>query len=167
MKLEKKTLNYLLNMDMFIAGASLIVLIVVTFFGVLMRYLFNSPFVWQEEVQLWCFVWVVFFGGSAAFRSGSHVAIEVLVERMPPMLKKMVEGLIYIVVMIVLSYFTVHGSRLVEQLSRTGRMTNILDIPYPVIYAAFPIGCILMMINFTMITAIPWLSKDVDRKGGV
>lgn len=60
MNISNKRLKSLLNLDLLVASISLITLIIITFFGVLMRYIFNNPFVWQQEVQLWCFVWVVF-----------------------------------------------------------------------------------------------------------
>lgn len=166
MNISNKRLKSLLNLDLLVASISLITLIIITFFGVLMRYIFNNPFVWQQEVQLWCFVWVVFFGSSAAFRSESHVAIEVLVDRMPLAMRKIVNIFIYIVVISVLSYFMIHGTNLIKQLIRTSRTTNILDIPYQVIYSAFPIGCGLMIINYTIIMIMRLFSKNVNEQGG-
>ena len=46
----------LANLDMVFAGIALVVLIVVTFGGVIFRYLLDSPIIWAEEVQLWCFL---------------------------------------------------------------------------------------------------------------
>lgn len=159
---KRNILKYLSNIDVLIAGLSLIVLIVVTFMGVIMRYFLNDPIVWLQEVQLWCFTWVVFFGCGTAFRTGSHVAIEVLVDKMPPAIQKIIEAFGYIVVITVLTYFLIHGSNLIKQLYDTGRTTNILDIPYPIIYSAFPIGCVLMMINYTIVT-IKALFADRDE----
>jgi len=165
--MSKKTNGFQLlgNLDVMIAGIALIVLVVCTFMGVVMRYFFNNPFVWLQEVQLWCFTWVVFFGGGAAFRSGSHVAIEVIVDRMPVKLKKLVEVLGYIIVMAILAYFMVYGTKLVMQLWRTGRTTNILDVPFPIIYGAFPLGCGLMMINHTVMTWQYFFQKEEKGEG--
>lgn len=153
MKFTPKTLKYLLNIDLVISGLGLAILIVITFLGVVMRYFLNNPYIWLEEVQLWCFVWIVFFGAGAAFRSGSHVAIDIVVDLMPAKLKKIIAILGYVAVMYVLFYLLQHGSTLVNQLARTGRTTNILKVPYPMIYSVLPIGCAMMMINYTLITA--------------
>lgn len=166
MEIKNKTLRYLLNMDLVISGLALVALIITTFSGVIMRYFLNNPYTWLEEFQLWCFVWLVFFGASAAFRSGGHVAIEIVVDLMPPMAKKVVEILGYFVTMAVLVYFMVHGSNLVKQLLNTGRMTNILKIPYPIIYSALPIGCGLMMLNHTLITFISLFNNKIQTEGG-
>ena len=168
MKTQNKALRYLSSLDIVVASVSLIVLVTITFFGVIMRYFFNNPFVWLEEVQLWCLVWIVFLGSGAAFRTGSHVAIEVVVDRMPSNLRKIVEVFGYVVVMFILIFFMIHGSNLIKQLFNTGRTTNILDVPYPLIYAAFPIGCVLMMINYTVVTVTSLFNKDsqLDVEGG-
>ena len=59
-KKENKALSLLLNLDIAIASTVLALLIL-------------------EEVQLACMVWVVFAAGGAAFRTGNHVAIEMIV----------------------------------------------------------------------------------------
>jgi len=131
-----------------------------------MRYFVNKPFVWQEEVQLWCFVWVVFFGSGAAVRAGSHVAIEVLVDILPSFLRKIIEVLIYIIVILALLYFMRQGMNLVQQMVKTGRSTNILKVPYKIIYGAFPVGCILMIINYVAVIYKKYFMKKFEGNGG-
>ena len=50
----KKILDILDKIEVAVASLVLLVLICVTFFGVLMRYIFNNPFTWEEELQLAC-----------------------------------------------------------------------------------------------------------------
>ena len=52
MKSDNKIGNLLRNADVLAACGALILLVGVTFFGVIMRYCLGDPFVWQEEVQL-------------------------------------------------------------------------------------------------------------------
>lgn len=149
----------LINLDYFIAGAALIALVLVTAIGVVARYALNAPFVWQEEVQIWCFLWIVFFGTGAAFRTNSHVAIDVLVDRFSPTGKKVVNIFVYIVVMFILMFMAKHGADLVFQMVKNGRHTPVLGIPAQVIYSAFPIGCVLMIINYSAIILSPLFEK--------
>ena len=48
---KKKILDILDKIEVAVASLVLLVLICVTFFGVLMRYIFNNPFTWEEELQ--------------------------------------------------------------------------------------------------------------------
>ena len=77
-KKENKASAILMNIDIVVASIILAILIVLTFLGVVWRYIFNAPFTWLEEVQTSCMVWIVFAGAGAAFRSGNHVAIEMI-----------------------------------------------------------------------------------------
>ena len=63
------TKKILSNLDLALAGVAFVILIVVTFGGVIMRYILSSPLAWAEEVQLWMFLWITFLGAGAAFRS--------------------------------------------------------------------------------------------------
>ena len=93
----KKILDILDKIEVAVASLVLLVLICVTFFGVPMRYIFNNPFTWEEELQLACMVWITFLAAPAAFRTKSHVAIEILVDALPKSLRKIVELLIPVV----------------------------------------------------------------------
>ena len=67
---KNKALKVLGNLDMVFAGVLMVGLIVLTFVGVIRRYFLRDPITWMEEVQMLLFLWVVFLGGSAAFRTG-------------------------------------------------------------------------------------------------
>lgn len=147
MKKENKSLGILFNLDTLIACVALVLLVGVTFFGVIMRYCLGDPFVWQEEVQLALIVWVVFLGGRYAFVCGNHAAIDVIVEMFPKKLQQAVSVLIAVAVVIILSYVGYQGIRYIMQMSRYHRVTNILKIPYSLIYLPLPIGCVTMAVQ--------------------
>ena len=48
MKSDKKIGNLLRNADVLAACGALVLLVGITFFGVIMRYCLGDPFVWQE-----------------------------------------------------------------------------------------------------------------------
>lgn len=157
----KKLLNSILKIDYLIAVASVTALIGVTFFGVFMRYVFGSPFVWLEEVQMWLIVWVVFFGGAAAVRTGNHVAIEFIVERFPKNLHKFATLMEFIIVSIVLWFLATNSIALIQQYIKTNRVTNILHIPYVFIYSVVPIGCFLIILNFGLLAIEEITGKQI------
>lgn len=141
-------LSRLLGVDYVIAGSFFIALVAITFAGVLMRYFFNQPFVWLEEVQLAFFVGLVYLGGGAAFRAGSHVAIDFLVNKFAPAVRRVIEYGISAIVVFTLGFFLVQGIGLVINLGAMSRTTSILDIPSALIYSAIPVGMALMIVNF-------------------
>ncbi|MCR5537124.1 MAG: TRAP transporter small permease [Succinivibrio sp.] len=144
--------NILANIDLLLAAVALCILVVVTFGGVIMRYFISKPIIWAEEVQLWCFLWMTFLGGSAAFRYGSHVAVEMVVNLMPKNLRRFVERLDYVITMLVLGYVAYLGCNMVQLMIKIGKVTSILHVPFSFINAIIPVCCILMMISLTYAT---------------
>jgi TRAP-type C4-dicarboxylate transport system permease small subunit len=46
--------------------------------GVALRYIFNDPLTWGEELIVGLFTWMVFIGASAAVRTHMHIRIDVM-----------------------------------------------------------------------------------------
>ena len=154
----------LVNLDIIISGIALIALVLITFLGVIARRVFNSPFSWQEEMQVFCTLWLVFIASGAVFRTIDHISIELLVDSFGPKLKKATEWFVYIVVMGWLFFTLYRSSLLVIQLYETNRLTNMLKIPYYLVYIPFPIGCVLMMLSETYVTIQRLIFKRDPRK---
>ncbi|MCI8577582.1 MAG: TRAP transporter small permease [Lachnospiraceae bacterium] len=134
-----------------VVGASLVLagLIAFTFVGVPMRYLMSHPFTWEEELQLACMVWITFLAAPAAFRSKSHVAIEIVVDALPAGLRRGAEVLIALVVYGVLVYFLFRSRDFLAVMLKTNRKTPILMIPYSWIYSIAPVSIVLMLVSYT------------------
>jgi TRAP-type C4-dicarboxylate transport system permease small subunit len=141
-------LRHLKNVDLLIAGCALILVVGLTLFGVVMRYCFNAPPPWLEEIQMLGIVWLSMFGGSAAFRLGGHVAIEMVVDLLNDGPRRAARIATFCVVIAVLCFITYQGYSLLLKLHQAGRATSILHIPYSFIYSAVPVSGLLMLYNF-------------------
>ena len=147
-KKENKALSLLLNLDIAIASTVLALLILLTVSGVVYRYVLDKPFTWLEEVQRACMVWVVFAAGGAAFRTGNHVAIEMIVDLFPQKVQKIFDILISAVVVIVLLYLFKQSLGFIQIFLKSGRSTPMLDIPYSLIYGIAPVSFVWMIFNY-------------------
>ncbi|RVU55099.1 TRAP transporter small permease [Anaerosphaera multitolerans] len=145
---KKKLTSIIGNLDIIVASIVLVVLVVLTFAGVIWRRVFNAPFTWLEEVQLACMVWIVFAAGGAAFRTGNHVAIEMIVDLMPKKMQKVMNILISIVVVLVIGYLFKNSIGFIALFLRSGRSTSMLKIPYWLVYGIAPVSYILMIISY-------------------
>lgn len=161
----KNIIHKILSLDLVISGIALIVLIILTFLGSLMRYIINKPIIWQEEVQIGLAIWAIFFGASAAFRYSNHIAIDMIVDMFPKNIQKIIEVLIAIITISVLLFMLINGKNLVLQFIKTNRSTNILHIPSQYIYSAIPIGCFLMIINYIIAEIKVIFGKDLIGLG--
>ncbi len=164
----KKALDAVVKLETILASAILVILIACTFSGVFARYLFGSPFTWEEEVQLACMVWITFLAAPIAFHTKSHVAIEIVVDFLPQKLQRVVEVLILISVYAILIYFLFRSMDFISVLARTGRKTPILMLPYSTIYGIAPVSIVLMLVSYTYETVKNLLSPTAqDEKEGL
>lgn len=164
----KKIFSALIKIETLIASVILLLLILSTFGGVVMRYCFSMPFTWEEEFQLACMVWISFLAAPIAFHTKSHVAIEILVDAFPKRVQRIVEVMIAISMYVILIYFFLRCFDFLAVLAKTGRKTPILMLPYTYIYGIAPVSIVLMLISYTYETVISFFSagesavKEVD-----
>jgi len=130
-------------------------LVCLTVAGVVMRYFVGTPLVWLEEVQMILIVWLVMFGGSAAFRERAHVAIDVLVESLPSGLRRCIDVVVALVVLAMLGVLAWIGIAFAGFHFRAQHETSILHIPYGMVHLAIPIGALLMMLSYICTGLLP------------
>jgi len=168
-KITLKTI--LTNLDAIITATTLSICVVLVNANVIMRYFFNNPIHWAEEVVTSLFVWTVFIGSAYAYRKHSHLGVDILVNILPPKVKKVVKAVMSVVELLVLIMLTVISSQYVYHLifNRTGKlkivMTDLLRVPKWWTGIAVPIG-----FGLSVIYSIYFMVKNVrtymDAKRG-
>jgi len=168
-KITLKTI--LTNLDAIITATTLSICVVLVNANVIMRYFFNNPIHWAEEVVTSLFVWTVFIGSAYAYRKHSHLGVDILVNILPPKVKKVVKAVMSVVELLVLVMLTVISSQYVYHLifNRTGKlkivMTDLLRVPKWWTGIAVPIG-----FGLSVIYSIYFMVKNVraymDAKRG-
>ena len=124
---------------------SVIVVFTVVLVEVVSRYIFHQSIAWGAEVCQTLLVWMTFIGAAVELVGGEHMEINVAMDRVgSPMIKKILLFLGNLAILLFLACGIIGGVRLVQ---RTWSMTTTtLQIPAGILYMAFPIGCLLMMI---------------------
>src|SRR5699024_2859783 len=87
------------HVETYLATVALVVFTCLVVFQVIMRYIFNSPTSWSEEIAEFALAWFVYLSGSYAVRYQRHVKFNVPVDllgRFAPVLKRLVQILVFI-----------------------------------------------------------------------
>ena len=111
--------------------------------AVVLRYVFNDPLTWGEELIVGLFIWMVFVGAAAAVRSQMHIRIDVMgpVFRNPKMYwlntMTLVIGIVIIVTLVWACYEQVLQELVVE--------SPMLGVSKAWFAAAMPAGMVLML----------------------
>ena len=138
--------NIVKNLDAIVTCTTLAICVVLVNANVIMRYFFNNPIKWSEEVVTSLFVWTVFIGSAYAYRNHSHLGVDIVVNFMPDRMKKVVSVIMAILELLVLLMLTIISAQYVYHLifSRTGAfkpaLTDMLRVPKWWTGIAVPIG---------------------------
>jgi len=122
--------------------AIILVMTIAGFLQVATRYLLSTPLPWSEELTRYLFVWLTFFGSAAAVKKKAHINMELMLDKLPPTGKKIIQ-LIADAAFLGLSIFiTVYGLKL--SIQNWTQKSDAMGIPMTLPYLAIPIGGFIM-----------------------
>lgn len=134
---------------------------VITFATVVHRFLSGIPalqdytdridFGWSQELCIYMFIWVAKFGAAYGVRTGIHVGVDVLVNRLAPgarrtmVLASLGAGALFTGIVGTL------GTNFVWRIGHTEQTTPDMEIPVWIVYLAIPLGSYLMCFRFLQV----------------
>ncbi len=89
--------------------ACLLLMVVMVFGNVVMRYAFNSGLTLSEELSRWLFVWMTFMGAVVALNERAHLGTDSLIARLSKKGQKICLGATYLI-MLFISWLVLQGS---------------------------------------------------------
>ena len=147
----RSVLNKALNL---LAGLSMAVMVILTTYQVVARYIFNSPSTWSEELVGYIFGWSTLFGATIVSGERGHMNIPILVDRMNPPLRKAFHILWEVVAFVFSAAILVFGGIQVSNLAM-GQQTSSLGVAVGVFYWAMPIcGVVILLYSVLNIIGI-------------
>lgn len=100
-ELYLKWMDRLYLLAMAVAGISLLVMTIVIPIGIFSRYVLNRGESWPEPIAIICMVTFTFIGAAVGYRAGSHIAVNMLTDRLPEMLKTLCARLVDLLMMLI------------------------------------------------------------------
>ena len=132
----------LIGWSIFLMGMLAILVIL----SVIMRYVFNTTYVWSEELIVYLFISTTYFGSVICVKEMEHIDIPFIWELAPNGVKRLMEilvALVNIIIQISLTFFSF------TWIEKTGSsFTTGLYIPFYTVYIMFPI-CFMLMAIYT------------------
>jgi C4-dicarboxylate transporter DctQ subunit len=145
-------------------GSLLIVVTAVVCWGVLERFLIKFGQGWTEEISRYCTIWAAYIGASYGVKTGSHIGVDVFVDHI---LSKRYRPYVLLLTDICCLIFTVWLTWLSMRYTLRlvgGATSPALFIPMWMIYAAMPVGCLMMSLRY-VISIVAGL-QALRRPGG-
>jgi TRAP-type transport system small permease protein len=120
-------------------------LLLLAFTQVALRYLFGAALFWGEEVILFAFTWIIFLAAAVNLERGSHFGVDVLVNRLPRLPRRLIQGLVQLGILAILWVFVWVGFRVA--IGAWVQESDILRVPKTVLYISLPLAACLMLLT--------------------
>ncbi len=139
----RKTVRSILSRTLEIILVTILTTMVVLVFGnVVARYIFNSAITWAEEVARFLFVWLTFVGASFGLMKGLHLGMDMLVARLRPRSRNVVEIINSVITLGFLVVWAVGGVHLIE--ANLSFMSPATGFSMGLVYMIGPLAAVLM-----------------------
>jgi C4-dicarboxylate transporter DctQ subunit len=106
---------------------------------------------WAQELCIYMFVWMAKFGAAYGVRTGIHVGVDVLINNLPPYLRKQVVFFGLFCGALFTAVVGTMGAKFVYGLMDTDQTTPDLELPSWIVYLCIPLGSYLMCFRFLQV----------------
>lgn len=114
---------------------------------VIMRYFFQNPLVWGDELAKYALAYMTFIGASVALRKGELACMDLLVDKFPASWKKIIAVVVMLLNMALIVFLLVCAVNLVGQRSVLTQSSPAMGVPMQYVYACMPVGLFLMAVQ--------------------
>ncbi|WP_337997568.1 TRAP transporter small permease [Oleispirillum naphthae] len=115
----------------------------VIFSQVVARYVLHQSLSWSEEVGRYIFVWITFLGLAAAFKSGSHVALDLLAKALKGVPYRIVALIDALLIVLLAAALSISGIKLLQ--FGLHQESPALKIPMYYVYLVEPISGLIFL----------------------
>jgi TRAP-type C4-dicarboxylate transport system permease small subunit len=125
-----------------------ILIFVVVFLQVLFRYLLRQPLFWSEELPRYLLIWMCFLAAAVAQKHDAHINITLCLAPLSTRARQMLKILTDAIILAFL-WILIYSGGLVTSITAHHRSTA-LQLPMGLVYAALPVGAILMSLYLVL-----------------
>ena len=153
--------NKLVKYSGYLASALFIAIGFIVSYEVIMRYLFNSPTIWVNEVSRFLQIWATYLALTYSFHKQDFIRITVIYDRLNENGKKILDFISFIFILIFSSFVVYYGWIIAYDSLKVGRTSStILDVPSFLTEVAIPI-CFAFLVLRVILEAIKYIRNFV------
>ena len=140
--------------------ASMLIMAVILFVGVIMRVAANSGLVFSSEVCTLCILMVTYGCTALAARSDTHIKISYLFDRADWPVKRIWAIVINLLTVILLGYLTYLAFQYANTAMIQHKLTPVMKIPKAAGFYIVAVGLLLLSVEYAIQMVMTIVSKD-------
>ncbi|MEH7344238.1 TRAP transporter small permease [Bacillus sp. JJ1532] len=120
----------------------------ISFYGVIMRYIFNSPVHWIEEIFALTLVWAIFIGFSTALKNNNHIALDLLYSILPKKIQRILDLIGYLIGIMFSIFFIYYGFLMVIEAYKIGGVSLDARLPLWITSIIMPLTGLFLILAY-------------------
>jgi TRAP-type C4-dicarboxylate transport system permease small subunit len=159
-----RAVNDVINFMVRTAGSLLVAfMVIIVFGGAITRYMTGIGYNMVMELPPMLMPWLIFPMAGILLRSGSHIAVDFLPERLSTTSARVLRGTVALIVIFAGVVFCYAGYEATSLFKMVGQRTE-MEWSFPIwwIYLSFPVGFAIMT-SFAIENLLIEISGDTDR----
>ena len=121
------------------AGTAIFFMSLIIPWGVFSRYVMGTGSQWPEPIAILLMMVFTFIGAAAAYRAGGHIAVNMLTEKLPAPLQRLLAVLVDLLMLVICGFVAWYGTNLCIETWGQG-IAELPWLPVGATYASLPIG---------------------------
>lgn len=144
--------DFLVNVIKYVLAVILSVQIVLIFMTAVMRYVFNHPLSWSDELTTYMLVLITFLGGYVAANTGALAKVELLSSKFSGVASIIIQILAHLFLAGLVGWIAIYGTKLFLSPVIQRQTSSAMQMPVRYIWWSLPVTMWLLL--FTEILAI-------------
>lgn len=139
-----------------------------TFIQVILRYIFNSSIVFSEELSRYLFVWLTFIGIAYGVKKGSHLSVDVVFNRLKGPVRTAVSVLAMALYISFAVLMVIHSYRYFARVAATAQLAASMNLHMKWVALAPLAGFVLVLYRLLQqsVSGIVYFIRNRGEKNG-
>lgn len=146
----------------FLAGALLLLVIVVLVFSAAIMRFFGYPLIWSVDMAQLLFIWLCFVGATRAMRQRGHIGVDLLVRKLGHRHRLWLETAQAVLFIAFMAVLMVEGYKLT--ILNQERLFGDSGLSYAFVTIAVPAGCIMLSLAIIANAVDSWRDRAKGEK---
>ena len=154
-------IDLLCDLGHFLGEVGVFLLLVIVFYAVVMRYIFNSPPLWTDEITPYIFIFIIWIPMGGVLKQNRHITLDIIVANAPPRMEFFLKKVAFLVGLIFCSIlFWYSAKHIIFLYNNNFRSSTLLEIPYWIPFIPIPVGSFLISLQFLVKIAYPFRNSS-------
>ncbi|WP_302645940.1 TRAP transporter small permease [uncultured Dysosmobacter sp.] len=151
MRILQKASRFLFKALEWFAIICMVVLTVIVFTDVILRYIFKQGFPWTQEVATLMLVWFSLIGMAIGVLERIHISIEMFTSKLPAKVIRVLESIDHILIAVFGGAMVYYGL-LIMNMTKMSTLPAT-KMPSSVLYVILPLSGLLVLLNAILVAA--------------